>query len=32
MIHVFKKRYPHAEIIRGEGGDVHVEMDFADGK
>jgi acyl-CoA hydrolase/GNAT superfamily N-acetyltransferase len=30
MIHVFKKRYPHAEIVRGEGGDVHVEMDFAD--
>jgi acyl-CoA hydrolase/GNAT superfamily N-acetyltransferase len=30
MIHVFKKRHPHAEVIRGEGGDVHMVMDFAD--
>jgi acyl-CoA hydrolase/GNAT superfamily N-acetyltransferase len=28
MIHVFKKRYPHARVLRGEGGDVLVIMDF----
>lgn len=28
MIHVFKKRYPDAKILRGEDGDVVVVMDF----
>jgi acyl-CoA hydrolase/RimJ/RimL family protein N-acetyltransferase len=32
MIHVFKKRYPHAEITRVEGGDVHIKMEFSDGQ
>jgi acyl-CoA hydrolase/GNAT superfamily N-acetyltransferase len=31
MIHVFKKRYPNARILRGEGGDVMIEMDFEPG-
>ena len=31
MIHVFKKRHPNAEVIRGEGGDVHMKMYFSDG-
>ncbi|MGA7878871.1 MAG: GNAT family N-acetyltransferase [Desulfoferrobacter sp.] len=28
MIHVFKKRYPDANILRGEGGDVFMVMEF----
>ncbi len=28
MIHVFKKRYPHARLKRGFGGEVEIFMDF----
>ncbi len=28
MIHVFKKRYPHAKLKRGFGGEVEIFMDF----
>jgi hypothetical protein len=28
MIHVFKKRYPHAEISLSGGGEMVVVMDF----
>ncbi|WP_353740545.1 GNAT family N-acetyltransferase [Desulfoferrobacter suflitae] len=28
MIHVFKKRYADAKVLRGEGGDVFIVMDF----
>ena len=28
MIHVFKKRYPHAKVTSGGGGEVTIQMDF----
>ncbi len=28
MIHVFKKRYPHARLKRGFGGEIEIFMDF----
>jgi len=28
MLHVFKKRYPHARIKSSRGGDVEIVMDF----
>jgi acyl-CoA hydrolase/GNAT superfamily N-acetyltransferase len=30
MIHVFKKRYPHAKVVRSNGGDIAVIMDFSE--
>ncbi len=30
MIHVFKKRYPHAKLKRGFGGEVEIYMDFVE--
>ena len=29
MIHVFKKRYPHAQVA-ADGGELSILMDFAD--
>ncbi len=30
MILVFKKKYPHAAVEMGGGGDIEIRMDFDD--
>jgi GNAT superfamily N-acetyltransferase len=30
MLHVFKKRYPHAQVNMSSGGDIEIIMDFQD--